>query len=83
MCNNSNQKTATFSLDSLQNRESTHNHDDADEQNSFGVKVILYSITFVGVGIAVLGCFADKGQTAIVVGILTALGGGLGIWKTR
>ncbi len=78
-----NKKTAVFSLESMQNRETTHSHDDADEQNRFGVKVILYSITFVGVGIAVLGCFADKGQTAITVGILTAIGGGFGIWKTR
>jgi solute:Na+ symporter, SSS family len=78
-----NQKTAVFSLESMQNREATHSHDDADEQNSFGVKVILYSITFVGLGIALLGCFADKGQTAIVIGVLTAIGGGFGIWKTR
>ncbi len=78
-----NQKTAVFSLASMQNRETSHSHEDADEQNRFGVKVILYSITFVGLGIALLGCFADKGQTAIVVGVLTALGGGFGIWRTR
>ncbi len=78
-----NQKTAVFSLESMQNRGTTHNHEDADEQNSFGVKVILYSITFVGFGIALLGCFADKGQTAIIVGLLTAMGGGFGIWKTK
>jgi solute:Na+ symporter, SSS family len=77
-----NQKTATFSLENLQNRESTHSHDDADEQNNFGVKVILYSITFVGLGIALLGCFAEKGQTAILIGVLTTVGGGFGIWKT-
>lgn len=77
------QKTAVFSLESLQNRETTHSHDDADEQNSFGVKVILYSITFVGLGIALLGCFAERGQTAITIGILTAIGGGFGIWKTQ
>ena len=78
-----NQKTANFSLESLQNRESSHNHDDADEQNRFGVKVILSSITFVGFGIALLGCFADRGETAIIVGILTTMGGGFGVWKTR
>jgi solute:Na+ symporter, SSS family len=77
-----NQKTATFSLENLQNRESTHSHDDADEQNNFGVKVILYSITFVGLGIALLGCFAEKGQTAILIGVLTTVGGGFSIWKT-
>jgi solute:Na+ symporter, SSS family len=79
----STQKTAVFDLSSMQNRETKHSHDDADEQNIFGVKVILYSITFVGLGIALLGCFADKGQTAITIGVLTALGGGFGIWKTR
>ncbi|MBL7813382.1 MAG: Na+:solute symporter [Saprospiraceae bacterium] len=78
-----NQKTAVFSLESLQNRESTHSHDDADEQNRFGVKVILSSITFVGLGIALLGFFADRGQTAITIGVLTAMGGGFGLWKTR
>jgi solute:Na+ symporter, SSS family len=78
-----NQKTANFSLENLQNRESTHSHDDADEQNSFGVKVILYSITFVGLGIVLLGCFAEKGQTAILIGILTTIGGGFGVWKTK
>jgi solute:Na+ symporter, SSS family len=78
-----NQKTANFSLASLQNRETTHSHDDADEQNRFGVKVILSSITFVGLGIALLGCFADRGQAAITIGILTAIGGGFGLWKTR
>jgi solute:Na+ symporter, SSS family len=78
-----NNKTANFSLESMQNRESTHSHDDADEQNIFGVKVILYSITFVGFGIALLGFFAEKGQTAIMIGALTALGGGFGIWKTK
>lgn len=77
------QKAAVFSLESLQNRETTHSHDDADEQNSFGVKVILYSITFVGLGIALLGCFAERGQTAITIGILTAIGGGFGIWKIK
>lgn len=77
------QKTAVFSLESLQNREASHSHDDADEQNNFGVKVILYSITFVGLGIALLGCFAERGQTAILIGILTAIGGGFGIWKTK
>jgi solute:Na+ symporter, SSS family len=77
------QKNADFSLESLQNRETAHSHDDADEQNSFGVKVILYSITFVGFGIALLGVFAEKGQTAIIVGALTAVCGGFGIWKTR
>jgi solute:Na+ symporter, SSS family len=78
-----NQKTAVFSLESMQNRETSHSHEDADEQNSFGVKVILYSITFVGCGIMLLGFFAEKGQTAIMVGLLTALGGGFGIWKTK
>jgi solute:Na+ symporter, SSS family len=78
-----NQKTAVFDLSTMQNRETTHNHEDADEQNSFGVKVILYSITFVGLGIALLGFFADKGQVAIIIGGLTAISGGFGIWKTR
>ena len=78
-----NQKTAVFSLESMQNRGITHSHEDADEQNSFGVKVIFYSITFVGLGIMLLGFFAEKGQTAMLIGTLTAIGGGFGIWKMR
>ena len=78
-----NQKTAIFSLESMQNREITHNQVDAHNQNNFGVKVILYSITFVGFGISVLGFFADKGQIAMLIGALTALGGGFGIWKSK
>lgn len=46
---------------------------EAAQQNLFGVKVIAWSTTFVGIGIALLGSIADNGGVAIIVGSVIIL----------
>jgi SSS family solute:Na+ symporter len=43
---------------------------EAIRQNIFGVKVIAWSTFFVGLGITVLGCIAENGKVAAMVGIV-------------
>jgi SSS family solute:Na+ symporter len=43
---------------------------EAIRQNIFGVKVIAWSTFFVGMGITVLGCIAENGKVAAMVGIV-------------
>ncbi len=48
--------------------QATVNNNDAHAQNVFGVRVIAASIAIVGIGVAVLGMVASKGQVAILIG---------------
>lgn len=53
--------------------KSIHNPEDAAQQNRFGVKVIAFSMGFVGLGIALLGLIANNTLPAILVGGLVFL----------
>lgn len=66
----------------FENKEDLHSHKstEAEKQNIFGVRVIGASIGIVGLGIAILGMFAEKGEVAILVGALIVLSG-IAIWR--
>lgn len=54
-------------------KEQVSNHESANQQNKFGVRIIGFSIGFVGVGIVILGIIANYNIPAIVVGISVLL----------
>lgn len=43
---------------------------DANNQNNFGIKIIAGAIGIVGAGIAMLGALAQKGTTAMIIGLV-------------
>jgi Na+/proline symporter len=54
---------------------------DARSQNVFGIKIIAGSIAIVGAGIALLGALAERGTTAMVIG-LVILGLAVPLWRS-
>ncbi|MFA6087758.1 sodium:solute symporter family protein [Mucilaginibacter sp.] len=55
-------------------------HEQAQQQNIFGIKVIAISIGIVGVGVFILGTIAHQGSVAMIVGGIIAMAF-LPIWR--
>ncbi len=60
-----------------------HNTEEANQQNRFGVQVIALSMGFVGLGVSILGLFANQNIPAIVVGLLIFCLAVLIGWRTK
>lgn len=65
-------------MNELSGRE---NHDQAQQQNNFGVKVILFASAFVGLGIFILGLASERQIVVIIVGAVILAGSSFGIYR--
>lgn len=60
-----------------------HNPEESNQQNRFGVQVIALSMGFVGLGVTLLGLFANQSIPAIVVGLLVFCFAVIIWWRTK
>jgi SSS family transporter len=60
-----------------------HNPEESNKQNRFGVQVIALSMGFVGLGVTLLGLFANQNIPAMVVGLLVFCFAVIIWWRTK
>lgn len=58
-----------------------HDHNEAQRQNAFGVKVIVMASAAVGLGILILGFLSQGGFVTSSVGGIILVIAGWGLWK--
>jgi len=66
----------------LNQTQQENSHVQAQQQNNFGVKVILFASAFVGLGIFILGMVSKNQIVVLVVGAVIFGSSSLGIYKT-